>query len=102
MRRLADSYCAVMQHVMIPRGTAFPTKASVDTRTAKDGQNQIGVRVFEGERAQPSLCTELGSTNIYNIPPAPRDKQMTAITYSLDADGIFTVFATVQATGPQQ
>ena len=106
---------------LINRNTTIPTKKSQVFSTAADGQTQVSVRVFQGER---ELCRDnklLGDFNLVSylycesecvllicvclqtgIPPAPKGVPQIQVEFDIDADGIVNVSAKDKATGRDQ
>ncbi|CAO3674519.1 hypothetical protein G6F70_000101 [Rhizopus microsporus] len=87
---------------LINRNTTIPTKKSQVFSTAADGQTQVSVRVFQGER---ELCRDnklLGDFNLTGIPPAPKGVPQIQVEFDIDADGIVNVSAKDKATGRDQ
>ncbi|KAG0733857.1 hypothetical protein G6F58_012539 [Rhizopus delemar] len=73
---------------LINRNTTIPTKKAQVFSTAADGQTQVSVRVFQGER---ELCRDnklLGDFNLTGIPPAPKGVPQIQVEFDIDADGI--------------
>lgn len=87
---------------LINRNTTIPTKKSQVFSTAADGQTQVEIKVYQGER---ELCRDnknLGQFNLTGIPPAPRGVPQVEVTFDIDADGIVHVSAKDKATGKDQ
>jgi len=87
---------------LINRNTTIPTKKSQVFSTAADGQTQVEIKVYQGER---ELCRDnklLGSFNLVGIPPAPRGVPQIEVTFDIDADGIVNVSAKDKATNKDQ
>ncbi|EIE82505.1 hsp7-like protein [Rhizopus delemar RA 99-880] len=87
---------------LINRNTTIPTKKAQVFSTAADGQTQVSVRVFQGER---ELCRDnklLGDFNLTGIPPAPKGVPQIQVEFDIDADGIVNVSAKDKATNRDQ
>ncbi|KAI8341268.1 hsp7-like protein [Chlamydoabsidia padenii] len=87
---------------LINRNTTIPTKKAQTFSTAADGQTQVQVRVFQGER---ELCRDnklLGDFNLTGIPPAPKGVPQIQVEFDIDADGIVNVSAKDKATNRDQ
>lgn len=57
---------------LIDRNTYIPVKKSKTFSTVQDGQTQVNITVFEGERAMVKDNNLLGSFMLEGIPSAPR------------------------------
>jgi molecular chaperone DnaK len=87
---------------LINRNTTIPTKKAQVFSTAADGQTQVSVRVFQGER---ELCRDnklLGDFNLTGVPPAPKGVPQIQVEFDIDADGIVNVSAKDKATNRDQ
>lgn len=87
---------------LITRNTTIPTKKSQVFSTAADGQTQVEIKVYQGEREMCKDNKILGQFNLVGIPPAPRGVPKIEVTFDIDADGIVNVSARDQATGKEQ
>jgi len=87
---------------LISRNTTIPTKKSQIFSTAADGQTQVGIRVFQGEREMAANNKLLGEFQLVGIPPAPRGVPQIEVTFDIDANGIVTVSARDKSTGKEQ
>merc|ERR1719499_1701560 len=59
-------------HKIINRNTTTPTKKSQVYSTAADGQTQVEIKVYQGERDMANDCKMLGNFILSGIPPMPR------------------------------
>lgn len=70
--------------------------------TAADGQTQVEIKVFQGEREMASYNKLLGQFTLVGIPPAPRGVPQVEVTFDIDANGIMNISARDKGTGKEQ
>ncbi|CAG9772950.1 unnamed protein product [Ceutorhynchus assimilis] len=87
---------------LINRNTTIPTKKSQVFSTAADGQTQVEIKVFQGEREMAANNKILGQFSLIGIPPAPRGVPQVEVTFDIDANGIVHVSARDKGTGKEQ
>jgi molecular chaperone DnaK len=87
---------------LIERNTTIPTRRSEVFTTADDGQTEVDVKVFQGEREMTYGNKLLGNFQLVGIPPAPRGVPQIEVTFDIDANGIVNVSARDRATGKEQ
>lgn len=87
---------------LINRNTTIPTKKSQVFSTAADGQTQVEIKVFQGERDMAANNKLLGQFSLVGIPPAPRGVPQIEVTFDIDANGIVNVSARDKGTGKEQ
>lgn len=87
-----------LMSVVIPRGTAIPTKKHETFSTASDNQDSVDIKVFEGERKLTKDNNLLGKFELTGIPPAPRGVPKIRVEFNIDANGLLAVEATDEAT----
>jgi len=78
---------------IIPRNTKIPTKAGRQYTTSVDGQKNLKITVFQGERDLVEHNRKLGEFILRDIPPMPAGLPKIDIQFMLNADGILTVRA---------
>ena len=87
---------------LINRNTTIPTKKSQVFSTAADGQTQVEIKVFQGERDMANDNQLLGQFSLVGIPPAPRGVPQIEVVFDIDANGIVNVSARDKGTGKEQ
>uniref|UniRef100_A0AC34R5K2 Heat shock protein 70 n=1 Tax=Panagrolaimus sp. JU765 TaxID=591449 RepID=A0AC34R5K2_9BILA len=78
---------------LIARNTNIPTRKSQVFSTAADGQTQVEVKIYQGEREIAANNKFLGKFLLVDIPTAPRGVPYIEVTFDIDADGIINVSA---------
>jgi len=87
---------------LIPRNTTIPTKKSQIFSTAADGQTEVEIKIYQGERQLARDNKLLGNFTLYGIPPAPRGVPQIEVTFDIDANGIVNVTAKDLGTKKEQ
>ncbi|MBC7775734.1 MAG: Hsp70 family protein, partial [Phycisphaerae bacterium] len=82
-----------LMDAIIPRNSKIPTKAGRQYTTSVDGQKNLKISVFQGERDLVEHNRKLGEFILSNIPPMPAGIPKIDIQFILNADGILTVRA---------
>ncbi|KAH9391337.1 Stress-70 protein, mitochondrial [Tyrophagus putrescentiae] len=75
---------------LINRNTTIPTKKSQVFSTAADGQTQVEIKVYQGEREMAANNKILGQFSLIEV------------TFDIDANGIVNVSARDKGTGKEQ
>merc|ERR1719346_624692 len=89
-------------HKIIQRNTTIPTKKSQVYSTAADGQTQVDIKVYQGEREMAADNKLLGNFILSGIPPMPRGQPQIEVSFDIDANGIVNVSAKDKGTGKEQ
>ncbi len=82
-----------LMDVIIPRNSKIPTKAGRQYTTSVDGQKNLKISVYQGERDLVEHNRKLGEFILSGIPPMPAGLPKIDIQFILNADGILTVRA---------
>lgn len=87
---------------IIDRNSTIPVKKSKVFTTADDGQTEVEIKVYQGERTMANDNIPLGSFKLTGIPPAPRGVPQIEVTFDIDSDGIVHVHAKDLGTNKEQ
>ena len=82
-----------LMDVIIPRNSKVPSKAGRQYTTSIDGQRNLKIGVYQGERDLVEHNRKLGAFILKGIPPMPAGLPKIDIHFILDADGILKVKA---------
>ena len=88
--------------VMIKRNTQIPTEHKEIFTTAFDNQQEVDVKVFQGERPQTKHNHFMGEFKLEDIPKSTRGVPKIEVVFEVDANGITTVRALDEITGNQK
>ncbi len=83
-----------LMDVIIPRNTKIPSGAAREYTTSKDGQVNIKIKVYQGERELVGQNRKLAEFTLSGIPAMPAGLAKIEVKFVLDADGILQVKAT--------
>ena len=78
---------------IIPRNSKIPTKAGRQYTTSVDGQVNLKIAVYQGERDLVSQNRKLGEFVLTGIPAMPAGLPKVDVNFLLNADGILQVEA---------
>ncbi len=78
---------------IIPRNSKIPTKAGRQYTTSVDGQVNLKVAVYQGERDLVSQNRKLGEFTLTGLPAMPAGLPKVDVNFLLNADGILQVEA---------
>ncbi len=91
-----------LMDVIIPRNSKVPTKAGRQYTTSIDGQANMKISVFQGERDLVKENRKLAEFDLKGIPAMPAGLPKVDINFLLNADGILTVQAIELRSGVKQ
>lgn len=91
-----------LMDVIIPRNSKVPTKAGRQYTTSIDGQVNMKVSVYQGERDLVKENRKLAEFDLKGIPAMPAGLPKVDINFLLNADGILTVQAIELRSGVKQ
>jgi Fe-S protein assembly chaperone HscA len=91
-----------LMDVIIARNSKIPIRAGRHYTTSKDGQKNLKIAVYQGERELVEHNRKLGEFILNNIPSMPAGLPKIDIQFFIDADGILKVEATEIRSGVKQ
>ncbi len=91
-----------LMDTIIPRNSKVPTKAGRQYTTSVDGQKNLKIAVFQGERDLVEHNRKLGEFILRNIPPMPAGLPKIEVHFIINADGILKVRAKELRSGLEQ
>ena len=91
-----------LMDVLIPRNSKIPTRAARQYTTQKDGQGQIRISVYQGERDLVKDNRKLAEFSLKGIPGMPAGFPKVEISFLVNADGILVVKAKELRSGVEQ
>lgn len=91
-----------LMDVIIPRNSKVPTKAGRQYTTSLDGQVNLKISVYQGERDLVQENRKLAEFDLKGIPAMPAGFPKVDINFLLNADGILTVQAIELRSGVKQ
>ena len=86
---------------VVPRNTPVPCKKKQEFSTVQDYQQEIDVRIFEGERSNTDGNHLLGEFQIEGIERAKAGEPKIDVIFEVNTNGLLTVTARDQVTGAQ-
>jgi molecular chaperone HscA len=91
-----------LMDVIIPRNSKIPTSAARQYTTSKDGQVNMKIAVYQGERDVVNDNRRLAEFILTGIPPMAAGLPKIEISFILNADGILKVRAKELRSGIEQ
>jgi molecular chaperone HscA len=91
-----------LMDVIIPRNAKIPTKAGRQYTTSIDGQVNMKISVYQGERDLVSENRKLAEFELRGIPAMPAGFPKVDINFMLNADGLLKVQAKELRSNTQQ
>lgn len=91
-----------LMDVLIPRNAKIPTKVGRQYTTQKDGQSDMRISVFQGERDLVKDNRKLAEFSLKGIPGMPAGLPKVEVSFLINADGILVVKAKELRSGVEQ
>lgn len=86
-------------HVVFPRNSAIPNAKKVAATTSYDGQQEVVIRIFQGDLPDVEANELLGEFTFGGLPPGPAGSANMEITFDVNVEGILTASARDLLTG---
>jgi molecular chaperone DnaK len=84
---------------IIERNTSIPIDRTRTFVTARDNQDKVKIRIYQGESRKASECQMLGEFEFAGLRQAQRGEVKVEVTFEIDTDGIVNVSARDVETG---
>ncbi len=91
-----------LMDVIIPRNSKIPTRMAREYTTSVDGQINLKVAVYQGERESVLHNRKLGEFILKGIPAMPAGLPKIQVGFAIDANGLLQVSAKELRSGVQQ
>lgn len=91
-----------LMDVLIPRNSKIPCGAARQYTTHQDGQSDMRITVFQGERDLVKDNRKLASFSLRGIPGMPAGFPKVEVSFTINADGILSVKAKELRSGVAQ
>jgi len=91
-----------LMDVIIPRNSKIPSSAAREYTTQAEGQVNMRISVYQGERDIVSDNRLLATFNLTGIPAMPAGLAKVQVSFIINADGILTVKARELRSGVEQ
>jgi len=88
-----------MTEVLIDRNSPVPIESSRLFTPARDEQESVSVRIYQGEARSSEDNTLLGEFEFSGFQPGPRDQTQIEVSFSISTEGIVLVSARDPRTG---
>ena len=91
-----------LMDVLIPRNSKIPIQLKKEYTTSVDGQINLAINVYQGEREMVKDNRKIGEFILENIPAMPAGMPKIEMIFMLNADGILQVSAQELRSGKRQ
>jgi molecular chaperone HscA len=91
-----------LMDVIIPRNAKIPSSAAREYTTQVDGQVNMRISIYQGERDMVKDNRLLATLNMKGIPAMPAGMAKLQVSFLINADGILTVKAKELRSGVEQ
>jgi molecular chaperone DnaK len=86
-------------HVVLPRNSAIPNAKALAATSSIDNQNELAVRIYQGDQGEAGANELLGEFVFGGVRPAPAGGVRLEVLFEVNVEGILTVSASDLDTG---
>lgn len=87
---------------IVERNTTIPCTMTQTFFTSEDNQDEVQIKLYQGEREKASANNLLGEFTLGGLPPGSAGKVEIEVALNIDADGVVTVTAKNAKNGVEQ
>eukprot|EP01132_Coremiostelium_polycephalum_P001213 gene1213-1532_t len=87
---------------LIEKNTNVPASRTDIFSTAADGQQEVEIKVYQGEREMAADNKLLAKFTLYGLPPLPKGVPQIEVTFDIDVNCMLQVIAKDKASGKAQ
>jgi molecular chaperone HscA len=91
-----------LMDTIIPRNSKIPLQLAKNYTTSKDGQKNLKISIYQGERELVKDNIKLGEFILNDLPPMAAGLPKIEVKFHIDVDGILSVTAKELRSGKQQ
>lgn len=84
---------AKFNKILIPKNTALPCTVRMQFQTYRHGQRSVLIKILEGEREKPELCTLVGECRVSDLPPDLPAGWPIEVRYTYQSNGALSLSA---------
>jgi len=88
-------------HVVFPRNAPIPNAKQITGTTSVDNQQELIMRIYQGDAEAAARNEQLGEFTFSNIRPGPAGAVKVQITFDVNVEGILTMLAKDPDTGKE-
>lgn len=88
--------------IIIERNGQLPLERSRYFSTSRDDQTRVVLPIYSGNSRRIEENSQLGTLELTDIPPGPREEVQIEVTFEVDTNGMLSIRATDMRTGLNQ
>jgi molecular chaperone DnaK len=91
-----------LAETIIEKNTPIPIEQTRPFTTLRDNQQEVAIRIYQGESRMAAENELLGEFEFSGLPPAPRGQVTIEVTFEISSEGIVNVIAKDAESGRRQ